>query len=248
MSSPNKDIFYSYHACGLNEFFERPQHSECLHARPHDLVPAAAVGTIRFGNRSAFLRPRTSALPYLDFETPSGPLVFAPMKQLPHTRSCFVCGESNAKGLHLRSETDGKTVRVLFTFGPEHVGFKQTVHGGLTATLLDEIMTWSCAVGARRFAYCAELSVRYLRPVRPGEPLVGTAELVANRRGRVFEAKGEIRDKAGTPLATATGKYLPLTPSDATGMATDFLGDLSWLLEPTHAPGQGIPGHAAGPD
>lgn len=157
------------------------------------------------------------------------------MTELPHTHSCFVCGESNPRGLNLRSETDGKIVRTHFAFGSEHVGFKQTVHGGLTATLLDEIMTWACAVQAKRFAYCAELNVRYLHPVRPGQQIMASAELVSNRRGRIFDAKAEIRDKEGTVLATATGKYLPLKDADAAGMATDFIGDLSGLLGPVCA-------------
>ncbi len=158
-------------------------------------------------------------------------LTSVPMKQLPHTRSCFVCGEANLRGLNLRSETDGKTVHIHFTFGFEHVGFKQTVHGGLTATVLDEIMTWACAVGAKRFAYCAELNVRYLLPVRPHQQLVARAEFVANRRGRLFEAKAEMKDHTGTVLATATGKYLPLKDTDAAGMAGDFVDDLNWVLE-----------------
>ncbi len=98
--------------------------------------------------------------------------------------------------------------------------------------MLDEIMTWACAVGAKRFAYCAELNVRYLQPVRPGQPLVATAELVTNRRGRLFEARAELKDQAGIMLASATGKYLPLKDTDAASMSNDFLGDLSWVLAP----------------
>ena len=153
------------------------------------------------------------------------------MKELPHSRSCFICGEANPKGLNLTSETDGRSVRTRFAFDPAHVGFKQTIHGGLTATVLDEIMTWACAVQAKRFAYCAELNVRYLQPVRPGQQMIATAELVANRRGRLFEARAELRDELGAILATATGKYLPLNDTDAAEMGADFVGDLSWVFE-----------------
>src|ERR1041385_3913787 len=65
------------------------------------------------------------------------------MKILPHTRSCFVCGEANPAGLRLRFETDGQVVTARFTPRPEHIGFKQVVHGGIVATLLDEIMVRS---------------------------------------------------------------------------------------------------------
>ena len=147
------------------------------------------------------------------------------MKTLPHTHSCFVCGESNPIGLKLRFETDGNIVRTQFVPRPEHVGFRKTVHGGIIATLLDEIMVWACAVQTKRFAFCAELNVRFQNPLRPGEEVLAIAELVENRRGKIFEAKGELRNEAGALLASATGKYLPIKEDLAAEMAEDFVGD-----------------------
>ncbi len=147
------------------------------------------------------------------------------MKLLPHTRSCFVCGESNPAGLKLRFETDGRQVQTRFVPQAEHVGFRQTVHGGLIATLLDEIMVWACAVQTRRFAFCAELKVRFLHPVRPNETLLASGELITNRRDKLFEARAELCNEAGLELATATGKYLPIKDAQASELAADFVGD-----------------------
>jgi len=152
------------------------------------------------------------------------------MKLLPHTRSCFVCGEANPAGLKLQFETDGRMVQTRFVPRPEHVGFRQTVHGGLTATLLDEIMVWACAVQTKRFAFCAELNVRFLSVVRPGETLVARGELVSNRRGKLFEARAELRNEADLALATATGKYLPIKHADVAEMVTDFVDDPGWVF------------------
>jgi uncharacterized protein (TIGR00369 family) len=152
------------------------------------------------------------------------------MKTLPHTHSCFVCGESNPIGLKLRFETDGRSVQTRFVARPEHVGFRQTVHGGLIATLLDEMMVWACAVGTKRFAFCAELNVRFQNPLRPGEQVLATAELVENRRGKIFEAKGELRNEAGEVFATSTGKYLPIKEETAAELAEDFVGDAGWVI------------------
>lgn len=152
------------------------------------------------------------------------------MKKLPHTRSCFVCGESNPTGLNLRFETDGRKVQANFTPHAAHVGFKETVHGGLIATILDEAMVWACAVQTRLFAYCAELQVRFVRPLRPGAPVMVTAELTANRRDRLFEAKAELHDTAGVLVASASGKYLPIKEVDAIDMATDFVDDPRWVF------------------
>jgi uncharacterized protein (TIGR00369 family) len=147
------------------------------------------------------------------------------MKELPHTRSCFVCGESNPTGLNLRSETDGRIVRIHFVPSADHVGFARIVHGGLIATLLDEVMVWACAVGTKRFAFCAELNVRYLRPLRLGERTIVTAELMANRRGRLFETKGEVGNESGVIFANAVGKYVPIKDTDVTSLTSDFIGD-----------------------
>jgi uncharacterized protein (TIGR00369 family) len=152
------------------------------------------------------------------------------MKVLPHTHSCFVCGESNAIGLKLRFETDGNIVRTRFTPRPEHIGFKGVIHGGIIATLLDEIMVWACAVQTKRFGYCAEMTARFLKPLRPGEEIIATGELSANRRNKILEAKAEVRNQAGELLASATGKYLPVKASDLSDMATDFVGSPAEVL------------------
>ena len=131
----------------------------------------------------------------------------------------------------MRFETDGQGVRARFTPRLEHIGFRDTVHGGIIATLLDEMMVWVCAVRTRRFAFCAELNVRFLNPLRPGESVNASAELVVNRRDRLFEAKAELRNEAGLTLANATGKYLPIKEADASQMAADFVGDPTWVFE-----------------
>jgi uncharacterized protein (TIGR00369 family) len=153
------------------------------------------------------------------------------MKELPHTRSCFVCGEANPHGLNLRFHTDGRSVQARFIPGAEHSGFHRTVHGGLLATVLDEVMVWACAVASRRFGYCAEFNIRFLHPVRPGEPTLVTGELVTNRKNRIYEAKAQIQDESGRVLASATGKYLPLKGGgEGEPLVADVVGDISWVI------------------
>jgi acyl-coenzyme A thioesterase PaaI-like protein len=147
------------------------------------------------------------------------------MKTLPHTRSCFVCGESNPLGLNLRFEADGRIVRARFVPRIEHAGFRGVVHGGIISTVLDEAMVWACAVASRRFAFCAELSVRFLQPARPLAELIIKAELSSDRRGKVFEAAATLEDGAGAILSSARGKYLPIKDADVAQMAEDFVGD-----------------------
>jgi uncharacterized protein (TIGR00369 family) len=153
------------------------------------------------------------------------------MRELPHTHSCFVCGEANPLGLKLRFEADGALVRARFTPCAEHIGFKQVIHGGLLATVLDEIMVWACAVRTRRFAFCADLNVRFLQSARPGEELLVTGELVANRRDRIYEAKASVANAQGRVLTEAAGKYMPIPAAALPPMLGELIGDWQWLLD-----------------
>ena len=188
------------------------------------ILDQTALASVPSRHTTAFQSLKTFHL----HRTSSGSLL-ASVKVLPHTHSCFVCGESNRVGLNLRFQTDGCKVTTEFTPSPEHIGFKKVVHGGILSTLLDEIMVWACVIGTRRFAFCAELNVRFVRPSRPHETLLASAELVANRRNRIFETKGELRNVTGELVAIATGKYCPVKDADLLEMARDFVDDPGWL-------------------
>src|SRR5665647_3164254 len=58
-------------------------------------------------------------------------------------QTCFGCGEINTIGLHMEFLTDGQRVYSFVTVPSAMAGWDQTVHGGVTATILDEIMGWS---------------------------------------------------------------------------------------------------------
>jgi acyl-coenzyme A thioesterase PaaI-like protein len=150
---------------------------------------------------------------------------------LPRTRSCFVCGTGNPLGLNLAFAVEGQAVTARFTPRPEYAGFKDTVHGGLLSTVLDEVMVWACGVRTGRFAYCAELTVRFCQPARPGKPLSLRGELREDRRGRLFLAEAEARDAQGQLLASACGKYIPIPPASVRGMLDDFEGDIGQVIQ-----------------
>ncbi len=127
-------------------------------------------------------------------------------------------------GLNLRFHAHGDEIRSVFTPRNEHVGFKGVIHGGLLATVLDEILVWACAVPTGQFAFCAELTVRFLNPVQPNQQLNLIATLTDNKRGKLLIAEGRIENEAGILCATATGKYIPIPVSKIGGMMEELVG------------------------
>ncbi|HAL62429.1 MAG TPA: hypothetical protein DCP08_08500 [Chloroflexi bacterium] len=146
------------------------------------------------------------------------------MKRQVNSRMCFVCGVENPIGLRLVFEEEGKQVWAEFTPREEHQGFPGILHGGLTGTLLDEVMgRCLMAGGEERWMLSAKLEVRYRKPIPIGEPLTVMGEVVQDR-GRLVETRGEIRLSDGCLAAQAKGIYIQ-TPQEMREKMERELGD-----------------------
>lgn len=119
---------------------------------------------------------------------------------------CFVCGPRNESGLMARFETDAeKRSAVCRLVVPARFqGWRQMVHGGIVATLLDEACIYACRAGGGNFV-TGEIRVRYRQPVPVDTPLTVRAEVVGGRR-RLLEARalleiaGEVHAEAETKV------------------------------------------------
>ena len=154
------------------------------------------------------------------------------MQTLPQTRSCYVCGLQNPLGFQLDLTEDQQRVETRFRFKPEHCGFPGVVHGGQITTILDELMAWAVGVSTRQFAYCAELSVRFVRPIAPGVEIIGRGELLENKRGRLFLVSARLLNASDELFAEANGKFLPLPAEGQRAMRSEFIEDPTAVLGP----------------
>lgn len=132
---------------------------------------------------------------------------------LPRYSHCFVCGKLNPIGLDLKFSYVNNRIETSFIPKPEHGGYKDKVHGGILATLLDESMGWTSIITRPVLCVAADLSVRYKLPARVGEKLIISAELLADKK-RIFLAKGKIEREDKTILCTGEGKYMPLSSAE----------------------------------
>lgn len=98
---------------------------------------------------------------------------------------CYACGAENPQGLRIDWKVEGAVTTATFTPQRIHQGWKGIVHGGILATLLDEAMTRLAWV-ARGGALTAEMKVRYLQPVKVGDPIQIRGEITGENRKIVF--------------------------------------------------------------
>jgi uncharacterized protein (TIGR00369 family) len=125
---------------------------------------------------------------------------------------CFACGGANPRGMQLTFEQDdaARRIRGAFRVGAEYEGGSGFVHGGIIATLLDEVMAKVSRFVQDR-AVTAELTVEYRKPVPVDEDLVVEGWEVG-RKGRSIYREGEIRDASGALLARGRGHFIMVDP------------------------------------
>ena len=128
------------------------------------------------------------------------------MKDVNDDQHCFVCGKENMAGLHIEFQQDpqSREVKAEVVF-PKHLqGWQDTVHGGLQATILDEIMIKAAAAAGIQ-CVTAEITVKYKKPASTGTAYIAFGKMLETR-GRIVLAESRLCDDSGQVLAQATGK------------------------------------------
>jgi len=134
------------------------------------------------------------------------------MKKQPTSRMCFVCGESNPAGVHVRFyEQEDGSVLARFTGQEHHQGYPGRMHGGVITAIMDETMGRAIMIphGETVWGVTAELSLRFRKPVPLGVELTAVGRIVSEN-ARFFEGCGELYLPDGTVAVEGTGKYVKL--------------------------------------
>jgi acyl-CoA thioesterase FadM len=71
-------------------------------------------------------------------------------------------------------------------------------------------MVWAATWSGRRFCVCGELNVRFRQPAFVGRALKVAARITFVR-SRLIEVEGTLTDEGGAVIATAAGKYVPVS-------------------------------------
>lgn len=122
-----------------------------------------------------------------------------------HT-NCMFCGQYDPMGFHLafHAQDDG-SVRAVFDCERSLQGYSETLHGGVVSALLDAAMT-NCLFSRGIVAVTAELTVRFVRPARTGQP-AELAAAVAGVRGALYDMRAELT-QGGILRAHARARFM----------------------------------------
>jgi len=121
---------------------------------------------------------------------------------------CAVCSSEDdnpySLGVRFASATDNRVVS-HFTVLSRHQGYSGLLHGGIASSLLDAAMT-HCLFKHKIAALTAQLDVRYHCPIKVGECVQVTGELLSVKRG-VYCLKAGLT-VADELRVSASGKFI----------------------------------------
>ena len=112
--------------------------------------------------------------------------------------------ETFGKSMGIETSTlDEKTAQTKITIEEKHLNAKGTMHGGMTATILDNTCGAIAGIGPRA---TVSLTVNYLAPGLLGDVLTCTA-YVDRRTNTLGFVNANITNQNGNPIATATAVF-----------------------------------------
>jgi uncharacterized protein (TIGR00369 family) len=120
--------------------------------------------------------------------------------------NCFVCGHDNPQGLQLDFAYEGDKAVTWFDSPPGFEGYQGVIHGGIIATLLDEVMA-KIIISKNLLAVTADMNIRYRKPLPLGQKVKVSGEVVLMKT-RTIHAKAVMEDDNGNVYAESTAVYI----------------------------------------
>ena len=117
----------------------------------------------------------------------------------PFARDCFACSQTNRYSLKMKFYTNGKKFYNWHYVKNEHSGWGKIQHGGIAATILDELGGWCIIYLRQGMCLTQKFSIEYHRPISTQQIVFSTAkisDISSNKEcvviGKMYNAKTEL--------------------------------------------------------
>lgn len=128
---------------------------------------------------------------------------------------CFGCNPQNPMGLKMKFHVDTDTDNLLciFPLNTHNQGWVDTLHGGIQASLMDEICSWQIHYRLGTSGVTSNLNIRYHRPVSTLLPYIIVWVEITNQRRRIIDLHATITTPDGTLASEADATFFCFPPS-----------------------------------
>ncbi|MEI7661463.1 MAG: PaaI family thioesterase [Bacteroidota bacterium] len=140
------------------------------------------------------------------------------MKHLrnPFTRlegyNCFGCSPDNPLGLRLDFTEEGDEIVSRWQPGNNFQGYFNILHGGIQATLMDEIACWTVWVKLKTAGFTSKADIRYLKTVGMDQGPITLRSKVKQMRRNLADIEVGLYDKNNTLCANGLLTFFTFSP------------------------------------
>lgn len=120
---------------------------------------------------------------------------------------CFACSPKNRDGLKMEFFEDGDFIISKWKPKDAFEGFKNILHGGIQATMLDEIASWVVQLKLKTAGVTMGIELKYRKPVFIADNELTVKGKVKNVEKRIATIDTGLYNKNGELCTAALVKY-----------------------------------------
>ncbi len=121
--------------------------------------------------------------------------------------NCFACSPDNDHGLRMEFYEDGDEVVSVWQPGAGFQGYGNILHGGIQATLLDEVSAWFVYIKLNTAGMTAGMDIKYLKPVYTDKGPVTVRTKLFKKRKHIADIDASLFDVSGELCSRAVVSY-----------------------------------------
>lgn len=121
--------------------------------------------------------------------------------------NCFGCSPDNPQGLHLHFVDEGEFLTAEWSPQPDFQGYMNVLHGGIQATLMDEIGSWFVYAKMKTAGFTSKLEVKYKKTVYTDKGNLRLRAKLHEQRRNLITIEVELLDSQNQLCATGLVQY-----------------------------------------
>jgi acyl-coenzyme A thioesterase PaaI-like protein len=129
--------------------------------------------------------------------------------------NCFACSPHNEFGLKMNFVDEDDVFSCYWDPVPHFQGYNNILHGGIQATLMDEIAAWFINAKIGTGGVTAKLEARYKKPVFTNKGSIKLTAVLKERSKRIASIEVNLYNNDGSLAATGVVDYFLLSTEKA---------------------------------
>lgn len=120
---------------------------------------------------------------------------------------CYGCAPHNESGLRMEFYEDGEEIVSVWHPEAHHQGWINTLHGGVQATLADEISSWVVFRRCQTAGVTSKMEIRYHKSILTTEPYVVLRASIKEQKRNLVDIEVGIYNANNERCTTAVCTY-----------------------------------------